>query len=373
MLKVENKTCKLCGSKKLPGVESHLFSEFLIKETANRPGKAHITGKSSKDNELLFSYSLFRKLKLYIGKQSTEAAEKVLNKERFTDEEVEYLQSDENQNPLTDRYLVCYSCEKKFQPVEDSFKKIYNLLMSDSNKDNFKLNAEQSITTELFFNLNTWRAVASDKFNLRLDDRKFECLTKLMQSIFIENSENKNYNNKFVEAKEKYNCISIILFFNNDRVASKGELTNNGIYSYPSKSPYLIALNRLLIFISTNDFDTVSTPSICKGTINSLISYLEHHKTSIFYLEKNKLETIGKNYAGECVKKFVTYSLERFVDEFKNYLNREPSLEENNEIKSIIIGNIKDYYSLTTEENKMFNEFGKYIHNKRIKKSKQYE
>ena len=370
MLKVENRCCKLCGSKKLPGVESHLFSEFLIKETANRPGKAHITGKSSKGNELLFSYSPFKKIKLYIGNQSTEAAERVLNKQRFTDEEVEYLQSDENQNPLTDRYLVCYSCEKKFQPVEDSFKKIYNLLMSDSNKDNFKLNAEQSITTELFFNLNTWRAVASDKFNLRLDDRKFECLTKLMQSIFIENSENKNYNNKFVEAKEKYNCISIILFFNNDRVASKGELTNNGIYSYPSKNPYLVAVNRFLIFISTNDFDTVSTPSICKGTINSLISYIENHKIHIFHINKDKLETIGKNYANECAKMFKTYSLENFIIEFKYYLRKEPSPEDIKEMQNIIEDNIKDFYSLTTEEDKMFIEFVKFLYNKYIEMNK---
>jgi len=373
-LNVENRSCKLCGSKKLPGVESHLFSEFLIKETANRPGKAHITGENSKGNELLFSYSPFEKIKLYIGRQSTEAAEKVLNKERFTDEEVAYLQSDKNENPLTDTYLVCYSCEKLFQSVEDSFRKIYSLLMSECNNEEevrkyFKLDEEQSITTELFFNLNIWRAAASDKFNLKLDDLKFDCLTKLMQSIFIDDPENKNYNNKFLEVRGKYKCISLILFFNNERITKKGELTNNGVYTYSSKNPYLVALNRLLIFISTNDFDTVSTPSICAGTINSLISYIEHHKTYIFYINKNKLETIGKNYAYECAKMFKTFSLESFIIEFKYCLKKEPSLKEIKEMENIIEDNIQDFYSLITEVDKMFNEFGEYLYNKHIKRN----
>jgi len=99
--------CNLCCSGDLPGVESHLFSEFLIKEAVNQDGKANVTGKHAKGNELIFAFSPYENTKNFIGRQSTEAGLKALQKKEFSDEEVEKLKTSENF--LTDKYIVCSS------------------------------------------------------------------------------------------------------------------------------------------------------------------------------------------------------------------------------------------------------------------------
>ena len=347
--------CELCCEGDLPGVESHLFSEFLIKETINKQSKANAIGKNAKGNELLFSISPLENAKLFIGRQSTEDGKRVLGKEEFTDEEVEELKSSENF--LIDKYLVCTSCEKLFQPIENAFKEIYDLLLSECQKEctrYFELNEEQSVITELFFNMNIWRASTSNKFNLRLDDHNQLCLNELMHSVFIEDLENKNYAQKFLNAKKTYNCLSIILFFSKEEIISPEEINDNLIYSYKSSNPYFVVVNRFIICISTNDFDGIGTPVICRNAIDNLVSFVEHGKNRINYVNEETLENIGKNYAVEFVDEFKKHLIETYTIAFENILGRKPEEREIVEMLEISKNHIGDFYDIKTSEKQLF-------------------
>lgn len=119
---IANCECELCCKGSLPGVESHLLSEFIIKEATNRDVKANASGKGPKGQEMLFNIMPDKGVGLFFRGSGTEQAKDILKKEDFSDSEVEELKQMEN--PLTDKQLVCSSCEKLFEPIEDSLKKI---------------------------------------------------------------------------------------------------------------------------------------------------------------------------------------------------------------------------------------------------------
>lgn len=146
--------CELCCQGELPGKNSHLLSEFIIKETINKPSKAN---SSSRGHELLFNIMPNQGVGLYFQGSATEEAKTHLKKEEFTDEELPLLNT--MKNPLTDNYLVCAKCEDRFKPVEDNFKIIYDKILSHiktkgDGDEKFELSETEQLHSQLFLYTN---------------------------------------------------------------------------------------------------------------------------------------------------------------------------------------------------------------------------
>lgn len=355
---IHNCDCKLCCEGTLPGVESHLFSEFLLKEAVNQPGKANATGKGSKGQELLFTVSPIFGAEMFFRGPATQSALNFKGKQEFTDTEVEELRT--LNNPLTDTNLVCSKCEKLFQPVENAFKNIYDKLTVEVNSGNqrgyLELKGDQIGMTELFISMNIWRTSASKKLTWRLDDYSHQCLTELMYNVFIRNPENSDLLAKYIEAKSTYGCLSFIYFFGNEERVRTEDPNENFIFCYHSSNPYLIVVNRLVVFISHNNFDGVGAPKICKDSIDNLLAYIENHKSRIYSLNQDKLQVINKNYALENIDAFKTHLIDSYMIAYNQFCGTNPSDNEIQEMLKIANDHVGHHYKYGISESKLIED-----------------
>jgi len=319
--------CELCCEGELPGVESHLLSEFIIKEAINKRSKANASGNGSKGHELLFTIMPTRGVGLYFRGSATEESKKYLNKNEFTDEELPALSK--MINPLTDKYLVCAKCEDLFKPVEDDFKIIYDKLMSHikgkvEGITKFNLSKNEKVLSELFLLTNLWRFSKSKNTTWKLEDEFEQCLTEIMYDTYIGKNTGDLYND-FINSRSKFDCLDMIVFFDEEINLVPQNPNNNFIFGYYSSDPYLVVANRLVIFISPSNFNLVGTPKICQGAIDSLVDYVKGAKESIYYLQTGKIGIINKKSAIEQIDVYIKTIKINFVMYFEEELKRTPS------------------------------------------------
>src|SRR5690625_7671942 len=92
-LVIEDCVCKLCCKGELPGVASHVFSEFVIREAVNASGKANT---NKRDNELLFLLSPVYGVDLFVGRNATQGLIDYLNRDELSSQELDDLRQKEN-------------------------------------------------------------------------------------------------------------------------------------------------------------------------------------------------------------------------------------------------------------------------------------
>ena len=103
--------CRLCKQEEATKKNSHILPHFLIKTVINKGGS------KQRDYELTFSFSQNEFTDLYFGRNITlETIEQYKGRE-LTDEELE------QQNPFSQDYLFCPSCEAYFGLLEDYYSK----------------------------------------------------------------------------------------------------------------------------------------------------------------------------------------------------------------------------------------------------------
>lgn len=345
--------CELCCEGELPGKESHLLSEFIIKETINKSSKANASGKNSKGHELLFNIMPDKGVGLFFRGSATEEAKTHLKKEEFGDEELPALST--MKNPLTDKYLVCAKCEDRFQSVEDNFKIIYDKLLSDieekpPEKKEFTLSETEQIETQLFLYTNLWRYSKSKQTTWRLQDEIEQCLTEIMFDTYIR-AKSRDLFTDFLESKNKFNCINLIVFFDEEVNEEPEKPNSNFIFGYYSSDPYLVVANRLIIFISPSNFDLVGTPKICKNAIESLLEYTENPESKINYLETGKTGIINKNSAVEQLDIYYETLKNNYIIFFEEELKRVPTVQEVNAYMTKALFHIGEQYKFGESEN----------------------
>jgi len=366
---IEECLCKLCCEGKLPAKESHLFSEMLIKETVNMPGRANI---NKKNYELLFTISPFKGVDLFFGRSATQGFLDYIQRDELTEEEVEELKKMEN--PLTDKNLVCAKCEDSFSPVESNFKSIYDKMLADSigdsRNDFFSISADENNWIELFILMNIWRTSASDKLEWKLDDTDHTCLTELMYNTFY-NSNSETVIQNFIEAKEKYGCLQTLCFFIEEERIDPENPNQNFIFCDKSTNPYLIVVNRLIIFISPNNFDVASPPKMCEGVIDTgkMLNAIENSKSQFPYIEYDLAQGIHKNCFNHNLELFIKHVLETYKFAYTKFIAPEVPEEKLNKAYQIAIKNLKEFYEYGKSENKLITELAIDLNQEFIKRN----
>lgn len=168
----------------------------------------------------------------------------------------------------------------------------------------------------------------------------------------------------FLTSKVKYNCINLIVFFDEEVNNTPDKPNRNFIFGYYSSDPYLVVANRLVIFISPTNFDLVKTPKICDGTIDSLLIYTVNAQTSINFLKAGKIGIINKNCAVEQLDNYYNILMQNYIIFFEEQLNRIPSQYEVNLYMSQALHHIGEHYKFSISENALIelmeNEIEKY-------------
>jgi hypothetical protein len=361
---ISNCDCKLCCEGKLPGVESHLFSEFLLKEMVNMPGKANAKGKNY---ELLFSLSPTKAVDLYFGRNATQGALDFVGKDTFEEEEVEKFQSDEN--PLTDKFLVCSSCEKLFQPVENEFKRIYDKL-THFKGDGFPTSEEDRLWIELFLLMNIWRVSASSKMQWELEAEHHDCLTQILFHTF--HHENGTLLKRFVEAKNTWPCLEVLCFFIQEEREDESNPNQNFFITDSSSIPYFFAINRLLIFISPNQFDGVSPPALCNGAINTstMLEVINNLEKSLPIIEYSKAYKIHENCFKNVRRSYYEHVMKIYSSVYQSHFGELPSNEQLKEVNEIAQRHIKTISEYGRSEQELIKAIAEHLFAEAQKRTK---
>jgi hypothetical protein len=360
-------SCKLCCTGELPGKESHLFSEMLIKETVNMPGKANY---NRKNHELLFTISPLEGVDLFFGRNATQGFLDYTKIDELTDEEVEEFKAKEN--PLTDKYLVCSKCEDSFNPVENNFKKIYDNIIANTNnepqKDFFEVSESEKNWIDLFILMNIWRTSASDKYKWNLDDNNHTCLTELMYHTFV-GSTTDTIIQRFQEGKEKYNCLQTLCFFIKEERIDPENPNQNFIFCNKSIDPYLLVVNRLIIFISSNNFDSVSPPKMCEGVIDKgrMLHSIQYYSKQLPYIEYDLAQGIHKNCFNHNNQIFIEHVLDTYKIAYQKILQQDVPKEKMQKVYEIAVKNIKDFYEYGKSESNLIRELSIDMHEEYMK------
>ncbi len=360
-----NCNCKLCCIGNLPGKESHLFSEMLIKETVNAPGRANVKGKNY---ELLFTISGSFEKDLFLGRSATDEYKEMTNVEEIPDEIVEQLRS--KQNPLTDKNLVCAKCEDLFSPVESKFKEIYDRILksSDNGDQSFDITSEESEYVELFLLLNIWRVGASDKAYWKLDTTESQCLTELMFNTF-NGSNHTNILERFKEAKKDYDCLEVVLFFSREMKEDDSQINDNFIFCDNATNPYMLVVNRLLIFVSSKHFDSLSLPDIVNGelTRSDLQKAHQDRHQNLKFIPADKLQNIHYSAFSKNLVSFSKRATNNYLEAYQDFFRMMPSEEHMTTVRETILQYISSDYEYGITEKVLVKNLSVLLYNEAVR------
>lgn len=240
--------CKLCL--KLPANQtgSHIFSYFLIKTAINDEDK------TERDHELSFNISSTNFVRTYFGRSITPEKIVEVKGRELTDEEIQ-----DNKSPFIIDHLLCSSCERKLQVVEDYFSKNVYSPLEKRSEDNFvrvlTLTNLDSNTIRLFLISLVWRGSASNYqgFNLKQKEENNlrvllnKCLDSSLDQTIVKGDENSS----------KLKSLPITVIYHG---GGEGSDSNNVIYSHKSQFPYFLILNNISIQLYIKESHLRSTP-----------------------------------------------------------------------------------------------------------------
>lgn len=247
-------------------------------------------------------------------------------------------------------------------------------MLADSNGDSqnnfFNINADENNWVELFLLMNIWRASASDKLEWKLDEHNHTCLTELMYNTFY-NSNSGTVMQNFIEAKEKYGCLKTLCFFVKEERIDPENPNQNFIFCDKSTNPYLIVVNRLIIFISPNNFDVASPPKMCEGVIDTgkMLNSIENSQSQFPYIEYELAQGIHKNCFNHNLELFVSHVLDTYKFAYTKFIAPEVPEEKLEKAYQIAIKNLKEFYKYGKSENNLIKELAIDLNQEFIKKN----
>nr|WP_321231287.1 hypothetical protein [uncultured Psychroserpens sp.] len=246
-----NTKCKLCKTKDLEDVGSHIFTESIIRTALNEDG---FTKRA--DKELIFEISVNKVGLDFFG--SAIQPEKI---EEITGKPVTDEQIAGNENEIINKNLVCRDCEKRFNPIETAFvQEIYSKIVKKSNEElkkdtcNYIAFEDKKLIALQFVIINVWRASASKYDNWKLTDEQEEYLRSFIDKTLIG-----DLNSIIEKTKEFIEDINDFDFALNYFIQDEERLSDNGILIDNSVNPYFILLNRLSIIF---DFKRITSDEI---------------------------------------------------------------------------------------------------------------